>query len=272
MKPSPAGYVTSMSGNPVGGLAARPARPVPLSHRRAHAAPGVDGIRHLVVSVPAHNEEGLLAGCLVSVGAALDALRARRPDIATAVCVGLDRCTDRSGEVATAHGALSVRTGAPGVGPARDAAIALGLDALAVTDPSRAWVACTDADTVVDPAWLVRHVSWAEQGFDLLVGTVEPREDVNPSIAAIWHGLHDLVEDHRHVHGANLGIRGSHWRLAGGFGDRSLHEDADLVARVRSVTERWVATDTLRVRTSGRLTSRVRGGFATFLSQLDPVT
>lgn len=229
-------------------------------------------IEHLVVAVPANNEEGSLGKCLMRIGTAVEALRLSRPDIATTVCVGLDRCTDRSEVVVGEHGAFSVSTDTPGVVAARDAAIERGLRALEVTDLQRVWLACTDADTFVDPHWLVGHVLWAERGLDLLVGTVEPRGELDATRAAHWRDLHDLVEGHPHVHGANLGIRGSHWRAVGGFGDLTLHEDAGLVARVRAGTERWVATDTVRVRTSGRLSSRVHGGFATFLSRLDPVT
>ncbi|MEO5608186.1 MAG: glycosyltransferase [Ornithinibacter sp.] len=229
-------------------------------------------IEHLVVAVPANNEEGSLARCLTSIAAAVEALRLCRPDIATTVCVGLDRCTDRSEDVVGEHGVLSVRADAPGVGAARDAAIDRGLQALEVRDLQGGWLACTDADTFVDPNWLVGHVLWAERGFDLLVGTVEPQGELDARLAALWHDLHHLVEGHPHVHGANLGIRASHWRAVGGFGDLTLHEDAGLVARVRAGTQRWVATDTVRVRTSGRLSSRVHGGFATFLSRLDPVT
>lgn len=177
---------------------------------------GVNTIEHLVVAVPANNEEGSLSGCLTRIGTAVEALLLSRPDIATIVCVGLDRCTDRSEVVVGEHGAFSVSTDTPGVG--------------------------------------------AAQG------------ELDATRAAHWRDLHDLVEGHPHVHGANLGIRGSHWRAVGGFGDLTLHEDAGVVARVRAGTERWVATDTVRVRTSGRLSSRVHGGFATFLSRLDPVT
>lgn len=173
----------------------------------------MNGIEQVVVSVPANSEEGSLSRCLASVGAAVEALRARRPAIAVTVCVGLDRCTDRCEDVAGEHGTLSVRTAAPGVGTARDAAV-----------------------------------------------------------AALWHDLHDLVEDHPRVHGANLGIRGSHWRLVGEFGRLTLHEDSVLVARVRAGMERWVATDPVRVRTSGRPSSPVHEGFPTFLARLDPVT
>lgn len=232
----------------------------------------MNGIQNVVVSVPAHNEEGLLSRCLRSVGTAVEALRVQRPDIATVVCVVLDRCTDRSEEIEDGHGVFSVRTDAPGVGAARDAAIVRGLSELVVTDLAAAWLACSDADTVVGPQWLIRQVMWAEQGTDLLVGTVEPHGELEPSLATLWHTLHDLVEDHPYVHGAHLGIRALHWRLAGGFGDLTLHEDADLVARVQAVTQHWVATDTIRVCTSGRRRSRIEGGFATFLSCFDPVS
>ena len=57
----------------------------------------------------------------------------------------------------------------------------------------------------------------------------------------------------RHVHGANLGVRADRWRAVAGFGPRAVGEDVDLVERVRAVTDRWVATDTTRVLTSGGL-------------------
>lgn len=45
-----------------------------------------------------------------------------------------------------------------------------------------------------------------------------------------------------------------------------------LVERVRAVTARWVATDTIRVLTSGPSRSRVEHGFAGYLADLDPET
>ena len=57
-----------------------------------------------------------------------------------------------------------------------------------------------------------------------------------------------------------------------GFGRRTVGEDVDLVERVRAVTDRWVATDTTRVLTSGRSRSRVDGGFAGYLRDLDAET
>ncbi len=70
------------------------------------------------------------------------------------------------------------------------------------------------------------------------------------------------------MHGANLGVRASAYREAGGFAPLALHEDVDLVARVKASGRPWVASDRVRVSTSGRTTGRVIGGFATFLAGL----
>ncbi len=77
------------------------------------------------------------------------------------------------------------------------------------------------------------------------------------------------MEGHAHVHGANLGIRASRWRNVGGFRDLRIHEDVELVSRVRAHTRRWVATVTIRIRTSGRSGSRVTGRFADYLGACD---
>ena len=104
---------------------------------------------------------------------------------------------------------------------------------------------------MVPSRWLVRHVMWAERGADLVVGTAEPVGVARGEALAAWHARHQLVEGHTHVHGANLGVRADRWRQVGGFGQRTVGEDVDLVERVRALTGRWVATDTTRVLTSG---------------------
>jgi len=154
------------------------------------------------------------------------------------------------------------------VGAARDAAVARGLEVLGGPDEATTWLACTDADTVVPPRWLLRQVRWADQGLDLVVGTAEPVGVDRPETLVAWHARHRLVEGHEHVHGANLGVRASRWREVGGFGDRRLGEDVHLVERVRAVSDHTVATDTTRVLTSGRSRSRVAAGFAGYLGDL----
>jgi hypothetical protein len=232
----------------------------------------VTAIDHVVVAIPARDEESLLPACLRSVHAAVTALRQARPGIHLVVAVALDGCTDGSARVLGGWDAAAVVLPGRGVGAARDAAIERGLSALRNPPEDATWVACTDADTVVPSRWLVRHVMWAERGADLVVGTAEPVGVARGEALAAWHARHQLVEGHAHVHGANLGVRADRWRQVGGFGQRTVGEDVDLVERVRTLTGRWVATDTTRVLTSGRPRSRVDGGFADYLRDLDAET
>ena len=231
-----------------------------------------DPLRHVVVAIPARDEQALLPACLRSVTEAATVLRRARPGIQLAVAVALDGCTDGSAQVAAAWGVTAVTLPGTGVGAARDAAIERGLAALGHPAESSTWVACTDADTVVPTSWLLRHVMWGERGTDLVVGTAEPVGVDRAEALAAWHARHQLVEGHAHVHGANLGIRADRWRAVGRFGRLTVGEDVDLVGRVRAVTDRWVATDTTRVLTSGRSQSRVEHGFAGYLHDLDADT
>lgn len=225
-------------------------------------------IDSVVVAVPARDEESLLPACLRTVTAAAAVLRQARPGIRVSVAVALDGCTDGSQEVARATGVVLATLAGDGVGAARDAAVTTGLAALGDPDDGRTWLACTDADTVVPRRWLLRQVMWAERGVELVIGTAEPVGVSRAESLAAWHARHQLVEGHTHVHGANLGVRADRWRQVGGFGRRTVGEDVVLVERVRAVTDRWVATDTTRVLTSGRSHSRVEGGFAGYLRHL----
>jgi len=229
-------------------------------------------VDHVVVAIPARDEESLLPACLRSVSAAVTTLREARAGIHLVVAVALDGCTDGSARVLGDWDAATVVLPGRGVGAARDAAIERGLSALRMPPEAATWVACTDADTVVPSRWLVRHVMWAERGADLVIGTAEPVGVARGEALAAWHARHQLVEGHTHVHGANLGVRADRWRQVGGFGQRQVGEDVDLVERVRRITGRWVATDTTRVLTSGRPRSRVDGGFADYLRDLDAET
>jgi cellulose synthase/poly-beta-1,6-N-acetylglucosamine synthase-like glycosyltransferase len=232
----------------------------------------VSAVENLVVAIPARDEESLLPACLRSVTAAVAVLREARPGIHLVVAVALDGCTDGSARVVGEWDVATVVLPGRGVGAARDAAIQRGLSVLRMPREGATWVACTDADTVVPSRWLVRHVMWAERGADLVVGTAEPVGVARGEALAAWHARHQLVEGHTHVHGANLGVRADRWRQVGGFGQRTVGEDVDLVERVRTLTGRWVATDTTRVLTSGRPRSRVDGGFADYLRDLGAET
>jgi len=226
----------------------------------------VEPISSVVVAVPAKNEAELVGACLHSIERAVAAAQTSR-GVTVRTVVTLDGCTDETALVATAAGVATVVTDHVGVGLARDAAIGTGLRALGSPARRLTWIACTDADTVVPPDWLCAQLRHADDGVDALLGTVQPATAPTQRSGA-WHEHHRLVEGHDHIHGANLGLRASAWAEAGGFGPLRVHEDVDLVSRVRRGPFRVAATDTTRVTTSARPRSRVTGGFADYLRVL----
>lgn len=222
----------------------------------------------LAVVVPARDEEDLLPLCLASVHVARSDLARVLPDVTCEVIVVLDACTDATEDVALAHGVTVAHSPHGLVGAAR----AVGVrTALAGRDPARVWIANTDADTVVPPHWLVRQAELAEDGHDVVTGTVEPGfADEDPGLLARWHARHVLAEGHPYIHAANLGIRGSTYEQLGGFDHVATHEDLFLVTRAVRAGIEVTATDAVRVRTSSRLTARAPNGFASYLRHLEP--
>lgn len=226
-------------------------------------------IRAVHVVIPARNEAALLPRCLASVEEAMSALRVQRPDLVVDLTVVLDGCTDGSADVVRAAqaGHLEVHHGA--VGAARQAGVLHAVEtALSVgVGAEELWIACTDADSVVPPRWLTAQVELTDT-VELVVGTVEPIGLTDVALLRAWRDRHDLGEGHPHVHGANLGFRASTCLAVGGFEPVALHEDVGLVRRIRAHTDRWVATDVVRVSTSARLHGRTTAGFAGFVSDL----
>lgn len=225
--------------------------------------------RHVAVIVPARNEERHVDACLRSVQAAARRLQHRHPTISCEVFVVLDRCTDGTGAIAASHDVHTVLSDAGRVGTARR----LGVERARRRVRRRGlaaehvWLANTDADTVVPTTWLSDQMSFAADAVDMVIGTVTPA-GLDPDREGSWRAEHTLAEGHPHVHGANLGLRLSTYLAAGGFADVAVHEDLDLVSRVRASTAAWVATHRTSVRTSGRDASRVQGGFASYIARL----
>ena len=156
-------------------------------------------------------------------------------------------------------------------GRARGTALEAALDRTRAP-VSRVWLASTDADTTVHPTWLAAHQRWAGSGVDGVAGLVEvdwrgaaPQlpQRYRRSIAADGLGA-----GHRHVHGANLGLRAAAWREAGGCGEVDVGEDRELWRRLQRLGAEVVGVDDLRVRTSGRLVGRAPDGFAAHLARL----
>jgi glycosyltransferase involved in cell wall biosynthesis len=224
----------------------------------------------LVVVIPVRNEELRLRRCL----AALDRARRRVRSLPGAagpvrVVLVLDRCTDRSAEIATTRDWVEVVVTDHGrVGAARAAGVSYALATSEHSVPST-WIACTDGDSAVPADWLQTHRSHAASGADLLLGTVRPDpRELAPSALRLWNAQHSLVDGHRHVFGANLGINAEMYLRTGGFADVKAHEDHRLAQAVRQLHGRVVSTSSSPVLTSGRLLGRTGAGFAEYLGAM----
>ena len=224
------------------------------------------------VVVPARDEAALLAGCLTSVrrAGALATSSGLARDVS--VTVVLDRCTDESAAVLDRFpevDRLVVDHGCVGAARADGVVHATRDDA----DPGRVWLAGTDADSLVPRDWLLSHLALAVEGWDVVVGTVEPDgAALSPAALAAWRSRHERRDGHGHVHGANLGLTLRAYRAAGGFPRAQAHEDVLLVERLRRAGVRWLATSSAPVLTSSRHVGRAPQGFADYLRGLDELS
>ncbi|WP_432544196.1 glycosyltransferase family 2 protein [Kineococcus sp. SYSU DK002] len=212
------------------------------------------------VVVPARDEEETIGDCLSALARA-----AARCPVPVEVVVVADRCVDGTADVARAAGVRVVRTRAGSVGAARRAGVTAALIGLPL---SQQWIASTDADSRVPAQWLRHHAAVAASGVDLLLGTV--RLDGLVTSHTRWrerYAAGEWASGHRHVHGANLGVRASVYRAAGGFPPLPAHEDRVLAERVRELPAARVLSSTeFPVLTSSRLLGRAPAGVAHDLS------
>jgi hypothetical protein len=140
----------------------------------------------------------------------------------------------------------------------------------AARDDSQIWYATTDADSAVDPDWLLRQTA---ADTDMVLGVVRIATTGGLPTAAARRYLAAYrsktgLDSHGHVHGANMGFRAdSYWRV-GGFAALASGEDADLVARFESAGLRIERDSRLSVVTSRRQVGRAPGGFAAHLRSM----
>ena len=151
------------------------------------------------------------------------------------VVVVLDASDDDSAQLAGEYGpdVHFVSIEAANVGTAR--AVGFAHARSLCGDDADCWYATTDADSRVDPGWLVHQL---DLGADMVLGVVR---------VADWHlRSADLADryvqtyeadplssdgQHEHIHGANMGFSSrAYWRV-GGFRALACGEDVDLVER-----------------------------------------
>lgn len=211
------------------------------------------------VVIPAHNEESHITACLSSV-----LFAAEHPALAgqsVSIVVVLDDCSDQTDQIVSALGVNSIEVAFQNVGKAR----ASGADHLLAAGAK--WLAFTDADTVVPHDWLARQIEFKA---DAVCGTVEVDSwnGHGDLVRSKYMELYQFIENHRHIHGANLGLSAEAYRSAGGFQHLTAHEDVHLVADLKRVGAHIVWTATNPVITSARKDYKCRGGFGEYLTNL----
>jgi len=228
----------------------------------------VTGARQVALAgvvVPAHNEEELLPACLAALRSAADAA-----GVPVRLLVVADACTDATAAVAAAADVEVIRIRARNVGAARAAGLARLLRT-EDTDPAAMWLATTDADTVVPPGWLRRQLSYADQGWDVVLGTVTVTDWAGhpPHAPTVFEARYAFgAGPHPHVHGANLGIRASAYLAAGGFRPLPTAEDHALLAAATEAGCQVLRAGDVTVVTSARRQARAPRGFSHALRAL----
>lgn len=224
-------------------------------------------IERVAVVVPAADEEQRIGGCLDALRRAVVRLSGARPSVSVSIVVVLDGCRDGTASlVATYPEVRTVVAAARCVGAARSLGTSASLAGSERLDT--VWTAHTDADSQVPGDWLIRHVAVADAGADVLLGTVVPSGELPLPARLAWYARHRLVDGHRHVHGANLGIRASALMALGGW--RPLHtgEDVDLAVRAAAADLPMLRSAAAPVHTSARVDGRAPEGFSSYLRAL----
>ena len=216
------------------------------------------------VVIPAHNERAKLPACLRAVLTA--ALCAPVP---VTVVVVLDDTDDDSAQLAGEYGpdVHFVCVDARNVGTAR--AVGFGYARSLHGPGARCWYATTDADSRVDPGWLVRQL---ETGADMVLGVVRVTDwhQHSPDVADRFLRAYEggAGDPHDHSHGANMGFSArAYWRV-GGFRPLASGEDVDLVERFEAAGYSIHRDTGISVVTSARTSARAPHGFAHHLSRL----
>ena len=230
-------------------------------------------MRHqqVVVAIPARDEEVSILECIRSIDRA-----AAGVPVPVLVVVAADSCTDRTFQLArrTATEVCQVQVieGEWGrAGAARAAAVHHGLNGL-TADRGPVWIANTDADCVVPPLWLRVQLELATD-LDVVAGIVEldPGTTSSAMFAAFASTYRLDGDKHGHVHGANIGMSATAYAAVGGWCVQTIvGEDHVIWKASKGVGHRMRQTTALRVLTSARTRSRVLGGFATGLGEIDP--
>ncbi|WP_017607415.1 glycosyltransferase [Nocardiopsis xinjiangensis] len=226
-------------------------------------------IRRVAVIVPAHDESACVVSCLSAVHRALE--HAPVPPEHCHVVVVADGCRDGTAPAARSMAAHVVEVPHLGVGAARAVGARRALELAGGAPAGSVWLASTDADTLVPAQWISDQLVHADAGHDAVAGSVEVADwSLRSEGLDVRFGRRFPVADgHGHVHGANLGVRGSAYVDAGGFPGIGSGEDHALVERLTRLGLSVLSPADLPVRTSARRSFRAPDGFGRLLDDLE---
>lgn len=230
--------------------------------------PAVATFTDAAIVIPAHNEVKNLPRCLRAVLTA-----AACAPVPVDIIVVLDKCSDSSTRLAGRYGpdVHFVTVDAGNVGAARAAGFSYARSLCGQGSDDTTWYATTDADSKVDPDWLLRQIC---ANADMVLGVVRVSDWRTLPTAAIrrylraYHAGDRPDGGHDHVHGANMGFRADAYWQVGGFRALATGEDVELVDRFEAAGCRVHRDNGLSVTTSARATGRAPGGFARHLRAL----
>ncbi|MFP3678565.1 glycosyltransferase family 2 protein [Pseudomonas sp. SIMBA_041] len=208
------------------------------------------------VVLAAHNKERYISQCLESVFLAVE--HPSLKDQLLEILVVLDDCSDSTEAMVAAMGVQSIGVSFQNVVKTR----AVGAEQL--LKAGARWLAF-----VVPPDWLARQI---EFDADAVCGTVEVDSwrEYGEAVRTQYLTLYQFIENHRHIHGANLGLSAEAYQNAGGFKHLRAHEDVQVVADLERIGARIVWAATNPVLTSAHRDYRCRGGFGDYLASLMP--
>lgn len=211
------------------------------------------------IIVPAHNEEFFLDDCIKSLVCAANHEQLSGEPVE--ILIMLDDCSDDSAAVAQAHGVYTVTCDFRNVGMTRAAG------ARWMLERGARWLAFTDADSVVPYGWLAEQVC-AQADAVCGIVQVEDWSEHSEQVKQRYDALYQPVDDHRHIHGANLGVSSKAYLEAGGFKALPAHEDVHLVEDLQRIGAHIIWTARNSVTTSARKHFRCKEGFGDYLNSL----
>ena len=223
-------------------------------------------LKKIGIVIPAHNEADSISACLDAIKQAIAQLSS---DIAVQPVVVLDSCDDDTlSKVQNAH-VDWLRCEFRCVGKVRD----LGVRYL--IEQGADWIACTDADSMVEADWLmaqIKHLKAEPTAMICGVVSIDCWDALSENTKQQYLAHYQDCMNHRHIHGANLSFTSQDYVAVGGFDELTCHEDVGLVKKFEQANLSIIWSNLVRVVTSSRLDARADEGFAHFLRGLENQT